>query len=319
MEPFVAELSRLYRMAASTPVEDFAPCALDQLRSWIDFDGAVFGFGASGADALKIGSSAIYNRDAAIVSEYAAVSADDPTTRRFLQAPGLVANIDTQKAYTGPQHADVASFARRHDIRHLLLLGEAAPAADRLRWIVLYRGTRDGFGPQEAARLSAAWTHILCALDLNRARSLDLHAVPGTRRAAALAGPDGAIEAADPLFFEMLREEFRQLPPAGLPAALAAAMASATPYVGRTLEVRFVRKGPYTLCQAGPLGAAARLSPREAQVARAYAAGHDYKTIAATLGISPNTVRAQLAAVYQKLEVKDKAALANLLADQPRT
>ena len=57
MEPFVAELSRLYRMASATPVEQFPSCALDQLREWIDFDGAVFGFGESGADALTIGSS----------------------------------------------------------------------------------------------------------------------------------------------------------------------------------------------------------------------------------------------------------------------
>lgn len=313
MEPFVAELSRLYRIASTTPVEQFADRALDQLREWIDFDGAVFGFGETGADRLTIGSCAIYNRDEAIVGEYAAVSAADPTTRRFLQAPGMVANVDTQSDYTAID-AQVRRFVRRHDIRHLLLLGEPAAVPGHLRWIVLYRGTRTRFGAHESARLSAAWTHLLCALDLNRTRALDLHAQSDAPRAAALAGPGGAIEAANPLFVEMLRREWRNATPAVLPSPLCEAMRGGAPYLGREIEVHFTRKGDYTLCQAGRLSAVARLSPREAQVARCFAAGQDYKSIAALLGSSPNTVRAQLACVYRKLGINDKAMLAAALA-----
>lgn len=313
MEPFVAELSRLYRIASTAPVEQFAGSALDQLREWIDFDGAVFGFGKSGAQALTIGSCAIYNRDAAIVGEYAAVSAADPTTRRFLQAPGAVTNVDTHADYTA-NDAQVTRFVRRHDIRHLLLLGEAAAVPGHLRWIVLYRGTRTRFGRRESARLSAAWPHLLCALELNRTRALDLYAQSDTPRAAALAGPGGTIEAANPLFVQTLRREWPSVSPAFLPPALCAAMRGPGPYVGREIEVHFTRKGDYTLCQAGRLSAVARLSPREAQVARCFAAGQDYKSIAALLGSSPNTVRAQLACVYRKLEINDKAMLAAALA-----
>lgn len=317
MEPFVAELSHLYRMASATPVEQFPSCALDQLRAWIDFDGAVFGFGESGADALTIGSSVVYNRDSAIVGEYAAVSSADPTTRRFLQSPGVVTNVDAHSDYTA-HDAEVKQYLQRHDIRHLLLLGEASPANDRLRWVVLYRGTRKGFGQQEAARLSAAWTHMLCALDINRARSLDLHTRPDTPRAAALAGPGGAIEVSDPLFVEALRREWRGTSPTVLPPALVAAMRAGRPYVGREIEVHFTRKGLYTLCQASGLSAAARLTPREAEVARCFATGRDYKSIGALLGISPNTVRAQLSSVYRKLGINDKAMLAAALAKDLR-
>jgi DNA-binding CsgD family transcriptional regulator len=48
-------------------------------------------------------------------------------------------------------------------------------------------------------------------------------------------------------------------------------------------------------------------------VARLYAVGHSYREIAELLGSSPNTVRVQLARVYQKLDINDKARLASAL------
>ena len=52
------------------------------------------------------------------------------------------------------------------------------------------------------------------------------------------------------------------------------------------------------------------LTPAERQVAAMAAAGLPYKIIARQLGKSPATVRNQLHAVYQKLEVANRTALA---------
>lgn len=52
------------------------------------------------------------------------------------------------------------------------------------------------------------------------------------------------------------------------------------------------------------------LTPAERQVAVMAAEGTPYKTIARTLGKSPATVRNQLHAVYQKLDVANRTALA---------
>ena len=56
-----------------------------------------------------------------------------------------------------------------------------------------------------------------------------------------------------------------------------------------------------------------RLSPRELEIARAYAAGDNYHRIAERLFIAPSTVRTHLATIYRKLEVSSKLELHRLL------
>jgi DNA-binding CsgD family transcriptional regulator/transcriptional regulator with GAF, ATPase, and Fis domain len=60
------------------------------------------------------------------------------------------------------------------------------------------------------------------------------------------------------------------------------------------------------------------LSPREIEIASAYAQGDTYQAIAARLGIAPSTVRTHLATIYRKLEVSSKLDLhARLGGAQP--
>ncbi len=51
------------------------------------------------------------------------------------------------------------------------------------------------------------------------------------------------------------------------------------------------------------------LSPREIEIASAYAQGDTYQVIAARLNIAPSTVRTHLATIYRKLEVSSKLDL----------
>jgi len=63
------------------------------------------------------------------------------------------------------------------------------------------------------------------------------------------------------------------------------------------------------------------LSPRELEIAQAYAGGQTYQAIADTLCIAPSTVRTHLATIYRKLEESSKQELATHLsgqASQPR-
>jgi DNA-binding CsgD family transcriptional regulator len=66
------------------------------------------------------------------------------------------------------------------------------------------------------------------------------------------------------------------------------------------------------------------LTPRESQVAAAFASGQSYKEVARSLSISPATVRHYLREIYTKLELTDKVELANLInssvgAGHPKT
>ena len=60
----------------------------------------------------------------------------------------------------------------------------------------------------------------------------------------------------------------------------------------------------------------ASLSKRERMIAVRFAEGLTYQQIGEALFIAPATVRAHLAAIYRKLEVHNKIALATLLMDQ---
>ena len=60
----------------------------------------------------------------------------------------------------------------------------------------------------------------------------------------------------------------------------------------------------------------ASLSKRERMIAAKFAEGLTYQQIGAALFIAPATVRAHLAAIYRKLDVHNKIALAVLLTDQ---
>jgi len=57
------------------------------------------------------------------------------------------------------------------------------------------------------------------------------------------------------------------------------------------------------------------LSPREKEIAEAYANGDTYHQIAERLFIAPSTVRTHLAAIYRKLGVSSKLQLHKVLAD----
>ena len=60
-----------------------------------------------------------------------------------------------------------------------------------------------------------------------------------------------------------------------------------------------------------------RLTPAERLVAAMAAEGLPYKCIARELGKSPATVRNQLHAIYQKLDVGNRTALACKLRGKP--
>ncbi|HXN83857.1 MAG TPA: hypothetical protein VN883_15365, partial [Myxococcales bacterium] len=83
----VAELADLYRVAASVSVDEFPAEVLARMSRWIEFDGAVFGFGQARQHGLRISAACVHRRDPSLLEEYARVSHADPMTAAFLQRP----------------------------------------------------------------------------------------------------------------------------------------------------------------------------------------------------------------------------------------
>jgi DNA-binding NarL/FixJ family response regulator len=95
----------------------------------------------------------------------------------------------------------------------------------------------------------------------------------------------------------------KDTPPARLLDAireLAAGGAPMSPEIARKVVRMFQRVAP-------PRATPSDLSPREVQILRLLADGHSYKTAAAELSISPDTVRFHIRHIYEKLHVHSKS------------
>lgn len=316
MQAFSRTLIDLYHVAENTSLQRFPEEVLRLLQPWIDFDGAVFGMGESQDEAqanLQIVHAHIHNRDASLLADYETVSAADPVTGAFLAGLASPMPVDCRALYANRQHEQVDAFAHKHALRHLMLYGDAPSIERSGRWLVLYRSDNHAFQALEAELLHAAWFHVSRAVDINRAVALDRQDPQHAQRASALVNPRGLIEAADPQFHALLEREW----PAGghksLPQALLDCAERGQAYRGRRIEVTMRWQDAWLVCVARAIEQRGSLSPGEYAVARRFAAGMSNKEIARELGVSPHTVRSQLSNAYAKLDVHDKAELAQRL------
>ncbi|WP_157268831.1 helix-turn-helix transcriptional regulator [Azohydromonas aeria] len=313
MPAFARALVEIHQLAQEADADEFPAEVLHRLGGWIGFDGAVLGLGDAGQEPsarLDITEAHVHARDPAILSDYRALSADDPVTAAFVAGLAQPLAVDCRSLYRARRLEALESFARVHGLRHLMLFGDA-PARDGAgRWLVLYRSDDVPFTATDAERLHAAWLHVACAIGQHRAALLDRYDPHGARRASALVDGQGRLHAADRRFIELLCREWPGCGAGRLPEPLQACLAGAQPYRGRLLEIRIQPRGRFRVCTATPVRSVAALTPGENAVARRFAAGMSHKEVARELGVSPHTVRAQLATLYAKLGVHDKAALA---------
>lgn len=308
----------LYRLAEQAGYQEFPGEALRLLQRWVGFDGAVLGMGEAGRDprtGLRITQAHVHQRDAGILQAYGAVSDRDPVTGAFLRGLHRPLAVDCHAQYRAPGQAlpEMEAFSRDYDLRHLLLFGDSPGAGTPGRWLVLYRADDACFNREDAELLHATWLHLSCAIGLHRAALLDRQDGARAHRASALVNGLGGVESADACFLDLLRQEWPGNCALQLPAALLASLRQGLAWRGRSIEIVARYEQHLLLCNARPVDVVAQLTPAESAVARRFAAGQSHKQIARELGVAPNTVRTQLSRLYAKLQVHDKAALAQRL------
>lgn len=320
MHAFSHSMVDLYELADSAGYQAFPGAALNLLERWIGFDGAVLGLGEAGRDprtGLRITQAHVHQREEHILQAYGAVSAEDPVPQAFLRGLERPLAVDCQALYQrrGQDSPEMAAFTRRFALRHLLLFGDRPGRSRPGRWLVLYRSDARGFQAEDAEHLHAAWCHLSRAIALHRAALLNRQDSALAGRATALVNPQGGIESADAPFLALLQREWtgfcgHQLPPEALQR-----LGRGLAYRGRHIELDARPQEGLWRCEARALDVTSQLTAAEQAVARRFAAGLSHKQIARELGVAPNTVRSQLTRVYAKLQVHDKAALAQRLME----
>lgn len=320
MHAFSHSLIDLYDLAEQARVDEFPAEALRLLRQWVAFDGAVLGMGESLGDPvsnLQITQAHVQGRDDAMLDAYGRVSAGDPVTGAFLKGLSGPLAVDCQTLYRDNDNAALDDFSQRFELRHLMLFGDQPTDTHPGRWLVLYRSDNCEFSSMDVDYLHAAWCHVSRALGINRSALLGRQNPLSGGRATALVNIRGRVEVADRHFLALLQREWPNFQGNDLPQSLRDNLAQGWSYRGRQIEVHVKQQDGFALCTANAVAAIGLLSAGENAVARRFAAGMSHKQIARELGVSPHTVRSQITHLYAKLQVHDKAALAQRLMVTP--
>ena len=110
-------------------------------------------------------------------------------------------------------------------------------------------------------------------------------------------------------FVSKIKDEWPSWKCSRLPEPLLRCIPQIRSFRGRKLIVDITPHEEFYILEARSLSAFDRLAPRERNVAERYSQGQTYGEIAADLGLSPITVRNQIARCFKKLGVNNKSEL----------
>lgn len=317
MQTFSSTVAELYERAAYTGPRVFPTEAVQLVRRLIDFDGAILGIGNSDmglAKNLVIDQACVQGDLDGLQDDYADVPLGAlllPVYSKGLPQPLACDWQDLDIAYEVPQWRN---FARKHAMRKLLVFGDVPTEHNNARWIILYRIADQEFQNEDCSLLHALWPHLTQAITFNLERALLRSDPHRSTRAMALINSRGLIEVADKSMNDLLKLEWPDFDERSLPITVVSALVEEGIYHGKRIEMTGFQKFGYMACIARRVPLIKSLAPSEMNVAHRFACGMTHKEIAAHLNVSPHTVRNQLAQVYLKLGVHDKAALARLMS-----
>ena len=191
------------------------------------------------------------------------------------------------------------------------------PTLNLIMFISLYRNRCEpAFA--EAERQFCEWLapHLWATWTANWiARMESIRDNPASGRSChAMSDQRAVLHSAEPRFVELIRSEWPQWQGPALPPALARSLQARQEFRGQALLLRSFRVNSLVLLEAREQSALDALSPREKTIAAAFGEGHSYKQIAATLGLSPATVRHYLRRIYAKANICNKSELTHLIA-----
>lgn len=250
--------------------------------------------------------------------EWNALAAADDFARYSMQHLGeVVRESDVPGRLTAdPQ---VTAFAERHGLHHCMALTAELPRSGLMFFVAIYRPrSRQSFSTVETVLFGEFVAHLLQQWQ-HRLQRLQSDALRRPWDSFALAQPTGELLFAGLRIGRALRTAFPGWAGAQqLPDTVAQALGGAPCQlvVGKGCRLRLEPCGPLVALSIVSRQQRQTLAPRELSTAMLYAQGRSHKDIAATLGLTPATVRTYLRTAYAALNVRNKldlvAALRNL-------
>ena len=216
---------------------------------------------------------------------------------------------------------EIEAFCKRHGLYHCMAITVEMPRSGLMFFVSMYRGPgQPHFTDQEAVLIGEFVPHLLGHW---QHRLEQLQTAPtgnGPWDSYALADASGNLLFVGLRVGLALQAAYPQWSGTALPAALLEALPATLPgslLVGKACRLRLEACGPLlAISMPSPHASRPPLAPRELSAATLYAHGHSSKDIAATLGLTPATVRTYLRSAYAQLGVRNKVELVAALRRQ---
>jgi len=293
--------------------EGLARWAVDDLSRRLGFDAAWYGWATLRPEGVEVYANATLNLPEGFYDHWRTMSDQDLLAAAMIESPGIVAAYDRRQAR---QTDGMADLSDRFGLRRMATAMNGHYGDYASFYISSYR-MGDRARPLDAAERD----FLQCAVDqLSAAMKLSANE-PG--RPAHLAGAVTILVSETGiglLGIPALRESFGEVWPRWtgdhLPEQLVRLIGAAGTHIlpDRDLVVqvdvppRFQGMGLRRLTLRR-LNRYDLLTTRERQVAQELALGKSAKEVARALGVAPATVRNQTQAIYQKLQIDNRADL----------
>jgi DNA-binding CsgD family transcriptional regulator len=313
---------QLYDMVLQRPLDSYKTDALAALAAALPFDSAIWASGAHSRNLIL--SIATPNIRPDVLLDYALNWQPHDALRAAVVAHGgrALRNEDIMAEAEHRASAIYRGFCAPNGMDFTLGIALADPVTTVGELVFLFRHAASGpFDDGARDLLQAVAPHLFAAWRQRQSLGLwsrQSSAAPQPLAGYAVIDDGGLVHAADADFgTAVLRAVPGWVGPV-LPDRLRAMIArgrSPLRLAGQRFALRRGSDGRHLLLALA--SEAEALTQAERRTARLYAAGASHAGIAAQLGLAPATVRNQLAAVYRKLDVHTKVALAAALQGIP--
>lgn len=309
-------ITQVHALVFRSPIDQFKEAGLDILRHMFGCSTALWATGE--ADSERIYSVAMLDYPLDRLIEYAQHwQAQDFVRAAATRTPGrAIRNEDVMPRADYCKTDIYRRYSAPAGIEHALGIVELDPISRVGEMLFLFRSDAARFYSERDCRqlerllphFTSAWRHrqLLHALESSRAGEDD-RVEPAV--AHAVVDGSGQIHAAEPGFGQLLRDAFPAWSGPLLPAELAATLAGNAPFVDLGRLRVTIRRRDRIVLGISRRDAEPALTAAEWRVAQAYARGRSAPRLAADFGVSPRTVRNQLATLYRKLDVHDRIEL----------
>lgn len=312
-----AILLRLYRLAHERPIDDFQDAALDLMREVLPFDSCMWGTATTTPVGIDIHTIHLLNQPGEMLSAYEEIKHLDTVAQAVTLAGRSTVTGNLKDWYSQREQAPFLDHGARFEQANFLVTTDVDLSTQFAHWISLFRADEGARCTDQETRLLALLApHVMQALSLNRVVHLNqLTAIAAHgERGRAISDVRGVLHHADAAFESLMKTEWTGWGGQRLPGGLLGTFLSGhTEHRGRFTVVSLRQEQGLLFLCARPRTPVDSLTPRERLVAELAAQGSTHKEIAQTLQRSPATVRNQLRAVYDKLEITHVAGLVDAL------